>query len=108
MSPRPAQLAANGCVACALARTALLDPNAASPRLLTVRVLRAQLVAEKRAAADGAFPLLDEVRKQANDPNRVSAYLDGHPAGAALASFPAIGGNSPPLAMHAGICSCQA
>ena len=41
-----------------------------------------QLVAEKRGAAKGAFPLLDEVRKQANDPNRVSAYLDGHPAGA--------------------------
>lgn len=43
-----------------------------------------QLVANKQASVgDGRFPLLDEQRRQANDPNRVDAYIDGHPAGAA-------------------------
>ena len=61
----------------------------------------AQLVTEKRSAADGAFPLLDEVRKQANDPNRVAAFIDGHPAGAASASRPVIRKQALPLVMHA-------
>lgn len=47
-----------------------------------------QLVAEKqRSAGDGCFPLLDELRKQANDPNRVAVYLDGHPAGVVSRTF---------------------
>ncbi|KAK9825892.1 hypothetical protein WJX81_002200 [Elliptochloris bilobata] len=62
------------------------------------------LVAEKRSAGEGAFPLLDEMRKQANDPNRVAAYIDGHPAEAlrCLAADLAAGRLSVSLARESG------